>query len=288
MAPGTNTGDGIRAAAAIGASTELLDQANWWPTTLLPNGTTNSLLTHFMFRNPHSICVNRWAERFVDECTAYDRFGRAMIADHQRTGATIPSWIIFDADCRRDYLNGGILPGRFMPDKALPKEYWDAFIFKADTLEALARKIDLDSSALIATVSRFNDFARQGKDVDFGRGETDYDRILGGGDPAVSPNPCLAPVARAPFYAMRIFLGDLGTKGGLRTTADGQVVEPGDVPITGLYAVGNTAASIFRNAYPGPGTTLGPAMIFAYAAVEHIVGQSRNFKSSDRAGKSFA
>jgi len=99
----------------VGGAAELLDQANWWPVTLLPGATNNTLVTHFMFRNPHSLCVNRFGKRFVDENCSYDRFGRAMIADHAATGATIPSWIVFDADCRRNYLCGACYPGGSNP-----------------------------------------------------------------------------------------------------------------------------------------------------------------------------
>jgi 3-oxosteroid 1-dehydrogenase len=270
MAPGTNAGDGIRAAQAVGGAAELLDQANWWPVTLLPGATNNTLVTHFMFRNPHSLCVNRLGKRFVDENCSYDRFGRAMIADHAATGATIPSWIVFDADCRRNYLCGGMLPGRIEPDDRLPLEWWDTYVFRAETLAGLARKIGVNETTLLQSVERMNQHAAAGKDPDFGRGDHPYDRILGGGDPAVGPNPCLAPVVKPPFYAMRIFLGDLGTKGGLRTDADARVMSARGVPIERLYAVGNTAASVFRNCYPGPGSTLGPAMTFAFVAATHI------------------
>lgn len=273
MAPGTNTGDGISAAAALGAATELLDQGNWWPVTLLPGAANNTLTTHFMFRNPHSVCVNRLGRRFVDESCSYDRFGRAMIADHAATGASIPSWIIFDADCRKNYLCGGLLPGRIVPDQRLPLEWWDTFVFRADTLAELARKIAVTEATLLHSVETLNRYAAAGRDPDFGRGDYPYDRILGGGDPAVGPNPCLAPIAKPPFYAMRMFLGDLGTKGGLRTDADARVMTSRGVPIERLYAIGNTAASVFRNCYPGPGSTLGPAMTFAFVAAAHMAAR---------------
>ena len=275
MAPGTNTGDGIRAAAAVGADTELLDQANWWPTTLLPNGVANSLTAHFVFRNPHSICVNRLGRRFLDESCSYDRFGRAMIEEHRKTGAGIPAWIIFDAECRRRYLCGGLLPGRIKPDESLPLEWWDTYVFRAETLAELASKIDVDQANLIESVKQINEYAASGVDPDFGRGNHAYDRILGGGDPSIHPNPCLAPLSKSPFYAMRINLGDLGTKGGLRTDANGQVLASQGSPIKGLYAVGNTTASVFRRCYPGPGTTLGPAMTFAFESAGHIATVDR-------------
>lgn len=274
MAPGTNTGDGIRAGVAAGAGTELLDQVHWWPTTLLPNGTANALSTHFVFRNPHSIIVNRRGERFLNESCNYDDFGKRMVENQEATGAAVPCWIVFDADCRRDYLCGGLMPGRFKPDRGLPSEWWDTYVFRASTLAELARKIAVSPEALAASVAKANEFARTGKDLAFGRGDHAYDRILGGGDPKIRPNPCLAPIARAPFYALRVFLGDLGTRGGLKTNPNAQVLTPGGVPIPGLYAAGNTATNVFRNCYPGPGATLGPAMSFAYIAATHIAASA--------------
>ncbi len=281
MAPGTNTGDGIRAGVAIGAGTDLLDQAHWWPTTLLPNGSPNSLTTHFVFRYPHSIIVNRHGERFLNESCSYDRFGQLMIEDHRKTGASVPAWIVFDADCRRDYLNGGLIPGRFRPDSRLPAEWWDTYVFRADTITELAAKMNVEAAALNASIDRLNGFAVTGNDLDFGRGDHPYDRILGGGDPAVKPNPCLAPVARAPFYAMRVYLGDLGTRGGLMTNPDAQVLEPDGTPIPQLYATGNTATNVFRVCYPGPGATLGPAMTFAFAAVNHAAAVAHFLKAAE-------
>ena len=141
-------------------------------------------------------------------------------------------------------------------------------------IAATTSKIAVSPEALAASVAKANEFARTGKDLAFGRGDHAYDRILGGGDPKIRPNPCLAPIARAPFYALRVFLGDLGTRGGLKTNSNAQVLTPGGVPIPGLYAAGNTATNVFRNCYPGPGATLGPAMSFAYIAATHIAASA--------------
>jgi 3-oxosteroid 1-dehydrogenase len=187
---------------------------------------------------------------------------------------------VFDADCRHDYLCGGLLPGRFKPDRSLPSEWWDTYVFRAPTLAELARKIEVSPETLAASVARSNKFAKTGKDLDFGRGDHAYGRIMGGGDPKIRPNPCLAPIARAPFYAMRVFLGDLGTRGGLKTNPNAQVLTPEGAPIPGLYAAGNTATSVFRNCYPGPGATLGPAMSFAYIAAKHIAATARKISEA--------
>jgi 3-oxosteroid 1-dehydrogenase len=141
--------------------------------------------------------------------------------------------------------------------------YW-----KADTLDALAGQIGVDAAGLAATVQQMNDYARSGIDKDFARGGNPFDRYYG--DVNVKPNPCLAPIAKGPFYAMRLDAGDIGTKGGLLTNAEAQVVRPDGSPIPGLYAIGNTSASVMGTAYPGAGGTLGPAMTFGYIAAHHI------------------
>ena len=141
------------------------------------------------------------------------------------------------------------------------------FLKTANSLEELARKCGIDEANLMATVQRFNTFARSGTDDDFHRGESKYDRHWG--DPRQTPNPNLGPLERPPFYAAQVHAGDLGTKGGYVTDGNGQVLSIGGEPMAGLYASGNVTASIMGKSYPGPGVTLGPAMTFAYLAAEH-------------------
>jgi len=148
------------------------------------------------------------------------------------------------------------------------------FFKKADTIEALAGACGLDPAALKATVERFNAFARKGVDEDFHRGEAPYDRYWG--DPTNKPNASLAPLATPPFLATRIYLGDLGTKGGILTDENGRVLRPDGSAIEGLYAAGNCTASVMGRGYPGPGATLGPAMTFAYLGARHAVAGRSN------------
>jgi 3-oxosteroid 1-dehydrogenase len=156
------------------------------------------------------------------------------------------------------------------PDWALPKRWFEAgFVHKADTIAELARKAGIDRAGLEETIRRMNEFARTGKDPDFQRGDADYDRYYG--DPRVTPNPCLAPIDEAPFYAMPIDPGDFGTHGGLATNPHAQVLREDGTAVAGLYAVGNCSAPVLPT-YPGPGSTLGPAMTFAYQAAKHITG----------------
>jgi 3-oxosteroid 1-dehydrogenase len=274
---GGNTGDALRAGQAIGAATELM-ACNWWaPSTLMPSREDpNVELTHQMFfdhRHPFSLCVNRLAKRFVNENTSYDCFGMAMIEDQKATGANTPCWMIFDASYRKRYSAGAIMPSAAMSDAAVPKNWWDSYLFRADSIAALAAKIGLDPEVLSATVARMNSYARAGDDPEFGRGSGPYDQAFG--DPAVTPNPCMAPVETAPFYAIRIDLGDLGSKGGLKADPHARVMAEDGSTIEGLYAVGNSAGAPFGDCYPGAGGTIGPATVFAYIAANDIAQRAR-------------
>ena len=159
------------------------------------------------------------------------------------------------------------------PDSRLPKSYFESkYLVIANSIEELAAKTGIDTAGLQATVAGMNEAAKTGKDPEFNRGGTAYDRYYG--DERVQPNPCLAPITQAPFYALRVDAGDFGTNGGLDITTDAQVkkaAELGGGVIEGLYAIGNTAAGILTT-YPGPGATLGPAMTYGYQAAKHISG----------------
>jgi 3-oxosteroid 1-dehydrogenase len=141
---------------------------------------------------------------------------------------------------------------------------------KGNTIEELAADMGVDPARLAATVSRYNEYAAKGEDPDFQRGEATYDKMYG--DPSVTPNPCLRPIAKGPFYAMPIYPGDIGTNGGLKTNDKAQVMGTNGKPIAGLYAVGNNAASAMGESYPGAGVTIGPALTFGYIAARHMTG----------------
>ncbi|MDJ0384321.1 FAD-binding protein [Streptomyces sp. G-G2] len=158
-----------------------------------------------------------------------------------------------------------------VPGQPFPKRWLESgFVKKAATVEELARLIS--APALPAAIGRFNGFARAGVDEDFGRGESVYDRYYG--DPTLA-NPNLAPIEKGPFYAVPVHPGDIGTKGGLVTDGDGRVLREDGAPVTGLYAAGNCSAAVMGETYPGPGATIGPAMAFAWAAVNAIAAQVR-------------
>jgi 3-oxosteroid 1-dehydrogenase len=129
----------------------------------------------------------------------------------------------------------------------------------------------MEPARLGSTVDRFNGFARAGVDGDYGRGNSAYDRYYG--DPTVHPNPCLGPVAKGPFTAFKVVIGDLGTKGGVVTDVDGRVLSEDGSVIDGLYSAGNNAASVMGRTYPGPGSTIGPAVVFGLRSARHMARQ---------------
>jgi len=272
-----NRGELLQAGLAIGAATEFTETGWWVPTMSQPiPEVSNFEEIHqavFDVGRPYSVCVNRNGDRFVDEACGYDRFGNAMLEDQLKTGANTPCWLIFDATFRYKFPAGGIMPTAIMPDRKIPVDWWDQYIFRADTVAELAAKIDLDADKLQATIARMNEYARTGVDPEFGRGSTAYDRNFG--DLNVRPNPCLGPIGKAPFYAVPINLGDLGTKGGLKADAQARVVDCDGKPIPGLYAAGNASGSPFGNCYPGAGGTIGPAMVFGYIAANHIAAEAQ-------------
>lgn len=264
-----NTGDGIRAAMSVGAATDLMNHAWWAPAVKIPGWDRPFII--FAERSlPGLVIVNKAGKRFQNEAAPYLESGLAFYQANKEDEPTIPGYVIFDAVFRKKFPFGPIAPGYSMPDSALSKRVW-AVMVKADTIEELAQKIGVDARNLAETVRRNNEFAKTGKDQDFHRGESYYDRYYG--DARTSPNPCIAPIAQAPYYALPIYPGDIGTKGGALTDVNGQVVRENGEPIPGLYAVGNSAASVMGSKYPGAGATLGPAMTFGYLAAKHLAGK---------------
>lgn len=265
---GGNTGAALEAGQKIGAATDLLDWA-WWAPTLQVPGEAQSRGVFAERAFPGAIVVNGQGRRFVNEAAPYLEFVDAMYRDNETSGGkSVPAWVIFDARFRFGYAMGPLMPAQIMPDSRLRKEWLGSVYWKADSLDDLARQIGIDADGLKDTVARMNRFASSGIDEDFARGGNVFDRYYG--DSNVKPNPCLAPLAKGPFYAMRMNAGDIGTKGGLLTNANAQVLREDGEPIGGLYAIGNTSASVMGTRYPGAGATLGPAMTFGYIAAHHL------------------
>ena len=262
-----NTGDAIMEGMRLGAKTALMNKA-WWCTTISVPGEKVARLNVQEHCWPGSILVSRHGRRFLNEAQNYMALQEELYRLHTPENPLSPMYQIFDAEFRRKYLVAPLMTSDLRPDWTFPKRWYEGgFLAKSDTIEGLAEKMGIDAANLAATVSRFNGYAATGKDLEFGRGDSEYDRYYS--DPTVKPNPCLAPIAKAPFYAMRVDAGDIGTQGGLVINPSGQVMREDGKPIPGLYATSNGVATILP-LYPGPGATLGPSMVFGYQAAKHI------------------
>jgi 3-oxosteroid 1-dehydrogenase len=276
-----NRGEGLIAAVKIGAATEHTEEGWFIPTMTLPSpGASNFHEIHqaaFDVGRPWSVCVNRNGVRFVDEACGYDQFGQAMIRDHKATGANLPCWHVFDTKFRRKFSSGGLMPLAHTPERKIPSDWWGHYVFRDTTIEGLARQIKLPVEALAETIRKNNEYAKTGIDPEFGKGMNIYDQFFG--DPASKPNPNIGPIDTAPYYAVPIHAGDLGTKGGLKCDARSRVLDGAGNPIAGLYAAGNQSGTPFGDVYPGAGSTIGPALTFGYIAANDIAERSGNQRS---------
>ncbi len=254
-----NVGDGIVAGRQLGAAVDFMDDAWWMPSVKHPAGAMIPLVSERAI--PGQVIVSADGKRFTNESAPYVNF-----VHDQLEGKHLPAWFVMDSRARARYPFAQVLPG--VP---FPKAFYEAgIVHRGDTLADLARSIGVPADALEATVERFNGFARSGKDEDFGRGDSAYDRYYG--DPTLK-NPNLDVIDKAPFYAVRIEVGDLGTKGGLVCDEHSRVLREDGTVVEGLYATGNTTASVMANEYAGPGATIGPSIVFGYIAAQHAAAQ---------------
>jgi 3-oxosteroid 1-dehydrogenase len=257
----SNTGGGHLAGIAVGAATDLMDDAWWGPTIPLPSRAWFCLAERNL---PGSIIVNSAGRRFMNEALPYVEATHA-IYEGEATGVShVPAWMVIDQRYRNRYLFAGLGPRQPFPGSW----YRAGVVVRAGSLAALAERIAVPADALEQTVERFNGFARTGVDEDFHRGESAYDKYYS--DPRVTPNCSLHTIDQAPFYAVKIVPGDLGTKGGLVTDEHARVLRPDGSVIPGLYAAGNVSSAVMGNTYPGPGGTIGPALVFGYLAADDI------------------
>jgi 3-oxosteroid 1-dehydrogenase len=264
-ASANNTGAGIESGIAAGAAVDLMDDAWWGPTIPLPSGPWFCLAERNL---PGSIIVNSAGQRFMNEALPYVEATHEIYRGEATGVPHVPAWMVIDQRYRNRYLFAGLSPRQPFPGRW----FKHGAIKKADSLAGLAAEIGVPPEALAATVERFNGFAASGVDEDFHRGESAYDRYYA--DPTVKPNPSLHRIDRAPFYAVKIVPGDLGTNGGLLTDSRARVLRPDGSVIEGLYAAGNVSAAVMGHTYAGPGATIGPAMVFGYLAAEDIAGAS--------------
>ncbi|HCX85674.1 MAG TPA: 3-oxosteroid 1-dehydrogenase [Micrococcales bacterium] len=254
-----NLGHPIDVARRAGAALELMDDAWWGASLAAPPGGRPSFLVGERSM-PDSIMVDSTGERFANESESYVDLGHHMLERDHGKG---PYWLILDGRYAKRYFRTFAMDPRAM--KAMKEA---GIAVKAKTLPELARAIGVDATVLGATVERFNGFARSGVDGDFGRGNSAYDRYYG--DPTVRPNNNLGPIEKGPFLAYKVVLGDLGTKGGVVTDADARALREDGSVIEGLYAAGNTSASVMGHTYPGPGSTIGPAAVFGLRGARHM------------------
>ena len=281
-----NTGDAIQAGSAIGAATDLLDEAWHVPGLVQPDG-----LPVFHTGTRGGIWVNGAGERFMNEIQPYDRAGHEMRRLHTTTGVehTRVHWVFDQRQLDRDSFGGD-------PAEPVRPEWFESgALKKADTLEELAELIGVPLESLRKSVEEFNGYAQSGVDERFHRGETPWDQMFqhvvgfsyepGNASSGTTlnylvpitsewPNPLVQPIDQGPFYAATIVLSDIGTKGGLKTDEHARVVRADGQPIEGLYAAGNTMAAMSGRVYPGAGTPIGSSLAFAYLAVLDILGST--------------
>ncbi|MDA9785020.1 FAD-binding protein [Gammaproteobacteria bacterium] len=264
-----NTGDALKAALKLGADTHQMD-TGWWSTTMKVPGQAKGWLSMVDKSMPGNYTVNKNGERFSNESQNYVSFVNDMFAKFDEGNPCAPCYMIFDSNFRKNRPCGPLLQGSMQPDSAVPKEWWTpSFLSKGETLEELAEIAGIDPDGLRATQAKVNGYAVTGKDLELQRGDSAYDRYYG--DPSVTPNPCLAPLKEGPFYCMVLYPGEMGTAGGLVIDAHARVLKEDGKPIAGLYACGNVTTALLPT-YPGPGSTLGPAMTFGYLAAKDITG----------------
>ncbi|NKY60486.1 FAD-binding protein [Nocardia flavorosea] len=260
-----DSGEVIETAIQHGAAVDLMDEAWWIPSSILPNG--RPVFAVYERSKPYAFMVDGNGERYCNEAASYMEVGRKMYERHADGFTAVPSWWITDSRNRARYL-WGTTPGGITPREWLTSGY----VKRADSIEELARLCGIDPARLRATTDRFNAGAVRGEDPDFHKGERTYDRYYG--DPAVHPNPCLGPVEKGPFYAFTLYPGDVGTSGGVLTDEHARVLRDDGEPVAGLYATGNGTASLVGRHYPGAGASIGVSFAFGWIAARHAAGSS--------------
>lgn len=267
LSPPSCEGDGLKMAMAVGAA--LGNMTGYWgtPASFIPgeecDGRQLTRLTIGERQLPHAIVVNRFGKRFMNESHNYNDITKAFWTFDANSYDYIhlPAWSVFDQQFRDKYAVLTVMPG-------MPTPEW---VTEANTIEELARKTGIDPDGLRNTIEHFNQYAREGIDPDFRRGQSYYDQAVA--DPTNTPNPCLGTIEKPPFYALPVYPGALGTKGGPAVNTNGQVLHVSGNAIEGLYAAGNVMAGVTGPGYGGAGGTIGPGMTWGYIAARHAAAR---------------
>jgi 3-oxosteroid 1-dehydrogenase len=258
-----DTGEVLQAAMRLGAKTALLDEAWWLPSVFIADGGPAAKSLGSGRQRPGAIYIDSTGRRFCNESNSYVEVGKAMYANK-----AVPCWMIFDEGYVSRYVSGANpVKKRRLPEALIER----GAVVRGDTIGDLARQIDVPPGELEHTIQRFNDFAAKGLDPDFGRGQSAYNDCLG--DPGYRPNAAIGPLDRAPYYATRVLPADVGTCGGVITNEHAQVLDEQDQVIDGLYATGNTTATVMGRTYPGAGASIASTMVFGYVAARHAAGR---------------
>ncbi len=269
--PESNTGDGLALAEGAGGAAELrfADAAAWIPVSRVPlAGGRFGVFPHLLDRyKPGVIGVLKDGRRFTNEANSYHDVGAALIRACEGEKETA-MWLVCDSAALAKYGLGYAKPSP-VPVGPMVR---NGYLVEGASLDELARRAGLDAEGLRTTVAAYNRDAAQGEDPAFGRGRTSFNRYLA--DPENQPNPCVAPLTKPPFYALKLVMGDLGTFDGVSTTPHGEVLRADGSIVAGLYAAGNDRASMMGGNYPGAGITHGPNMAFAYATANWIADRA--------------
>ncbi len=265
--PPINEGDALKMGMSAGAALGNMSEQWGWISAIIPGEESEGIQLNrgiiYERSMPHCIIVNPKGKRFVNESAAYNDMFKPFweVDENTLKFKNLPAWAIFDQQYKDKYPFLTAMPGEDVPE----------WLVQADSLEELAEKINIDAAGLKETVEKFNGYVKDNKDPDFARGDSEYD--LYWGDDRNEPCACLGTLEKPVFYACEMLLGSLGTKGGPKTTLDGQVIDAHGKPITGLYAAGNAMASVAGGSYFGGGATIGSGMVFGYLAGIHAAKQ---------------
>jgi len=258
-----DTGEVLQTAMRLGAKTDLLDEAWWLPSIFIVDGGDAARALGSGRQRPGAIYVDGTGRRFCNESNSYVEVGKAMYANK-----AVPCWMVFDEGYIHRYVSGANpFKKRSLPEELIGR----GAVLRGDTIADLARQMEVPADALEQTVKRFNGFAAQGLDPDFGRGQSAYNDCLG--DPGYRTNAALGPLDKAPYYATGVVPADVGTCGGLVANEHAQVLDENDRVIEGLYATGNITATVMGRNYLGAGGSIAYTMVFGYVAARHAAGR---------------